>query len=126
MSNRLVRPTRFVPGFGWVTSNTTKNASAGQPFWLVLLSFCNTDGVSVIFLSGPLGAGKTSVAKGTIVAASGAALLHRRRQVLVVHQQRWRTRIAGQFSGAGELDDSASGCVRSCWLPSTSRLLDTT
>src|SRR4029079_14216949 len=85
---------------------------------------CNTD-VSVIFLSGPIGAGKTAVAKA-LSAQLPTSFLHRGRHILVLYSQRWGTRLAGQFSSAGTLDDSGGGSVCALWLPGLDRLLNTT
>jgi len=81
--------------------------------------------VSVIFLSGPIGAGKTAVAKA-LSAQLPTSFLHRGRHILVLYSQRWGTRLAGQFSSAGTLDDSGGGSVCALWLPGLDRLLNTT
>lgn len=56
--------------------------------------------------------GQNDRCEGVVAPASRATLLYRGRHFLVFHQQRGRTRIARQFSGAGAVDDGSGGSVR--------------
>lgn len=69
--------------------------------------------------------GEDGSRKGVDPAASRAALLHRGRYLLVLHQERRRRRIAGQLSRAVALDDRSGRALSAFGFSSSDRFFNT-